>query len=409
MINIIDLFAGAGGLSEGFKNKNFNIICHVEMNKSACDTLLTREAFHYLKKDEIYLYEKYLKGEIYRDQFLEYIPKNILKKVLNYEISGQTLDSIFSEIDNLRGNTDINGIVGGPPCQAFSTIGRAVNEGKKSTDKRIYLYTYYVEFLKRYKPDFFLFENVKGLLSFKDEFDEYLLPKIIKAFEDEDYKVYKKVLNSSEFGVPQKRERLFIFGLRNDMNHFNFFDEIYKSTEIPVIIKDLFNDLPKMNSNETKNFYSSSIPNTEFHRYLRNNSNILTLNEARFHNSNDLEIYKIVSSGIQNGVRVKYNEIPENLRKHKNQTVFLDRFKSLKSNDVSHTIVAHISKDGHYYIHPDIEQNRSITIREAARIQSFPDNYYFEGTKSQKFIQIGNAVPPYLSEKIAFTISKIYL
>ena len=124
----------------------------------------------------------------------------------------------------------------------------------------------------------------------------------------------------------------------------------------------------------------------------------------RQNNDNDLKIYKLVSDAKKHGVNLKYNELPEKLITHTNTKSFLDRYKAIDGDSVSHTVVAHISKDGHYYIHPDSKQNRSISVREAARIQGFPDNYYFETSRTSAFIQIGNAVPPKLSRKLAMSI-----
>lgn len=410
VINIIDLFAGAGGLSEGFRTNEFRTLCHVEMNKSACDTLITREAYHYFKTiGKLDFYNSYIKSEITREEFLGSVPQELIKKVINHEISRHTLPEIFDKIDEIKDNEVINGIIGGPPCQAFSTIGRHSNASKKSEDERIYLYTFYVEFLNRYRPDFFLFENVKGLLSFKDEFEELLLPKIIDAFRNCGYSIQSRLINSAAFGVPQNRERLFIFGLRDDIEDFNLFGELVAHEEMPINIKNLFHDLPKLGISDYSNNYLPILQFSPLMDYLRQNTNFLSLHETRYQNLNDLQIYKIVANYKQNGKQVKYNDLPEHLIKHKNTTSFLDRFKAIDYNGVSHTLVAHIAKDGHYYIHPDLNQNRSISIREAARIQTFPDNYFFEGNRAQKLTQIGNAVPPYLSRKLALTIRNLYV
>lgn len=409
MINIIDLFAGAGGLSEGFREYPFNTVCHIEMDYAACDTLKTREAFHYLKnKNMLSFYDSYLKGEIDKKSLYSLIPKTNMDKIIQCQISDDSIDTIFSKIDDLKNNDKISGIIGGPPCQAFSTIGRAQNESKKAEDKRIYLYTHYVRFLDRYKPDFFLFENVKGLLSYKDEFDELLLPKILNAFKLCGYKVDLKVINSDDFGVPQRRQRVFIFGHRFENIKFELLDEIEKFKELPITIRNLFSDLPKLSISDESHEYANNNIDIPFMKYIRENSTQLTLHSTRYQNDNDLNIYRIVAINRSNGLLTKYSDLPSNLIKHKNSTVFLDRFKAIDYDSISHTVVAHISKDGHYYIHPDASQNRSISIREAARIQSFQDNYYFEGNRAQKLTQIGNAVPPYLSRVFANVIKTKY-
>lgn len=406
MINIIDLFAGAGGLSEGFHTSPYNTLCHIEMDGFACETLKTREAFYYLQQNnKLNYYKKYLKGSITKESLYTKLPSDLLNKVINEKISEESLDELFNKVDNLVGEESVHGIVGGPPCQAFSMIGRASNKFKKAEDERIYLYEYYVEFLKKYKPMFFVFENVKGLLSFKDEHNELLFPKIVHAFDEIGYEVSKKLINSSEFGVSQERERVFIFGYRKDSTPINFFEllEAHKENSIPV--KQLLNDLPVMTPGDEKYSYKRTRPNNLVSKYYRKFDLPLTHSVTRVHNDRDLEIYKLVAEQKQQGIQLRYNELPERLRTHNDTTNFLDRFKALKADENSHTVVAHIAKDGHYYIHYDIEQNRSISVREAARIQGFPDDYYFEGNRGAAFKQIGNAVPPILSVKIANAIS----
>ncbi len=406
MINIIDVFAGAGGLSEGFRQEQFNVLLHVEMNHDATLTLKTREAFYYLRSQgKLNSYANYLNGTISRDQLYNMIPEELFSKVLNVEINEDTIDTIFNRIDSNLNKKKLHGIIGGPPCQAFSMIGRVVNESKKPEDKRIYLYEYYVKFLQKYQPEFFVFENVKGLLSFKNDKDELLLPIILKAFSDQGYSVSNDIVNSSEYGVPQNRERLFVFGYRKDLNYDDFFKSLSTRKEVPIKIKDLFSDLPSMKPGESKNEYIINTKSDYLRSKIRKYLDFpLTANISRTHNDRDLKIYKLVLESKKKGKQLRYDELPNTLKTHKNTTAFIDRFKALDENGYSHTIVAHIAKDGHYYIHPDLEQNRSITVREAARIQTFADDYYFEGSRSANFVQIGNAVPPVLSEKIAATI-----
>lgn len=412
-INLIDLFSGAGGLTEGFlQDTDFNILAHVEKDTSASQTLKLREAFHYLKNsNKIASYIEFLNKKKTIEDLFKLIPNNILSKIINEEISEKTLPNIFDKIDGLIKKNKIHGIIGGPPCQAYSTIGRARNGKKKGHDERIYLYEFYIKFLEKYQPDFFIFENVKGLLSFKDVNGKLLFPKIRTAFIECGYDIEYKIINSKDFDVPQSRERLIICGAKNNYSNLSklFFSKLseYKSPSHRTVF-DAFQDLPLLKSGEENNTYRST-PSTYIHSYYRQLSNIpLTQNIARPNNERDLEIYRQVNLAKQNGKNLKYYEIDKTLRTHRHNDKFLDRFKSLSWNTQSHTIVAHIAKDGHHYIHPDINQNRSITVREAARLQGFPDDYYFLYSRTSAFTQIGNAVPPILSQKFSKVISEIY-
>ena len=407
MLNIIDMFSGAGGLTEGFRDKDyFNFICHIEMDKDACSSLKLRNIYYYLKRqDNLSPYFEYIKGKISRDELCSHVPNNITKDILNVEISKDKMPLIFDLIDERLGNEILDGIIGGPPCQAYSTIGRANNKSKKSTDKRIYLYKYYLDFLSKYRPKFFIFENVKGLLSFKDVSGDLLLPKIIYEFDECGYDVSYKVINASDYGVSQRRERLFLVGHRKDlMFNKSFFEFLNKYIEDAPTLKELFENLPHIKSGKNSSEYSCCCSSAFVEKYICKKEDILTQHFARPHNENDLKIYKLVLKAKKRGENLRYIDIPSELQTHSNKTSFLDRYKALDYDSVSHTIVAHISKDGHYYIHPDLRQNRSITVREAARIQGFPDNFYFEHSRTAAFKQIGNAVPPILSKKIATSI-----
>lgn len=378
------------------------------MDKDACSSLELRSIYYYLKNiGNLSPYFEYIQGQISRDELNFYVPRNITKDILNEEISKDTLPSIFDFIDKRLCNKKLDGIIGGPPCQAYSTIGRVNNKARKSTDKRIYLYKHYLDFLNKYTPKFFIFENVKGLLSFKDVSGDLLFPKIIDEFNESGYEINHKIINANDFGVPQKRERLFLIGYRKDLvSNQSFFNYLYKHKENPPTLKELFEDLPKINAGNSSDNYCCKSTSPFVKKYIRNNAeDILTHYVARPHNNNDLEIYKLVLQAKKSGKSLRYDNIPQKLRTHSNITSFLDRYKALDYDSVSHTIVAHISKDGHYYIHPDLKQNRSITVREAARIQSFPDNFYFEHSRTSAFKQIGNAVPPILSMKIAASIA----
>ena len=398
-MKVIDLFAGAGGLSEGFRRSNFEIVAHVEMDKDAALTLKTREAYYYCKdNNKMNIYYDYLNKKITRDEFYEKIPKNILDKVINQEINELSINTIFSQIDEISNDAKIQGIIGGPPCQAYSLAGRS-RKKDMGNDPRNYLYLYYLEFIKKYKPDFFVFENVQGIISAKGG---TIFSDIQKHMKDIGYSIDYKLLDSNDFGVIQHRKRIIIIGYKKELNkkypNFKKYDKKYN-------IKDLFSDLPKLNAGEINNNYIKKSSNCLKDLKIRDDKwNILTYNESRKLNENDKNIYKIYLQQEN----MKYNKLPEKLIKHNNTNCFLDRFKIVSYYNPSHTMVAHISKDGHHYIHPDIKQLRSITVREAARIQSFPDDYYFESSRTSAFKQIGNAVPVFMAEQIAKKIEETF-
>jgi len=410
MPKYLDLFAGAGGLSEGFVRAGYEPIAHVEMDVAACYSLKTRMAYHWLKKnDKLNVYTQYLNGELSRDNFYEKISKSVLESVLNYEISEETLPVIFSKIDTILAGEKLDLIVGGPPCQAYSIAGRSRSESKMVGDKRNYLYKLYAQFLKRYQPKYFVFENVVGLLSAKDEDGTLHLENMRKLFGDYGYSTEYRTLNASDYGVLQNRKRIILIGKRGKYEGFY--------PEIPVIsndckVEELFCDLPPIKAGKGvvtpvatkpysgKYLYASGIKEYDYEP--------VTFHQARPHTDQDLEIYRIiVDTWDKRKERVSYTDLPERLRTHNNTTCFLDRFKVVAGNlPYTQTVVAHICRDGHYYIHPDIKQNRSLTPREAARIQTFPDNYYFESTSGKPsrtlaYKQIGNAVPVCLAYSVA--------
>jgi DNA (cytosine-5)-methyltransferase 1 len=403
--NFIDLFAGAGGLSEGFIRAGFNPIAHVEMNPDACNTLKTRTAFHYLKeKGRVNEYYEYLKGEITRDELWSKIPQHLISSVINKEISPETLPQIFSIIDKELQKKDVDIVIGGPPCQAYSVAGRA--RKNMDDDPRNHLYKHYVEFLKRYKPKMFVFENVPGILSASN--GKYL-EKIFSAVKEQGYELEKNVLNAKDFNVLQDRKRVIIIGWRKDLKlQYPKFD--IKEVQYEVL-KHLFSDLPKLKSGQGEWNATKYIKKTNSYLEssgIRNGIDFTTQHIARYNNENDLEIYRIaVEKWINENKRLNYSELPERLIRHNNTKTFTNRFQVVNHKGVSHTVVAHICADGHYYIHPDINQNRSITVREAARIQSFPDDYFFESSRTAAFKQIGNAVPVLMAEGIAKKIMEM--
>jgi DNA (cytosine-5)-methyltransferase 1 len=407
-LTYIDLFAGAGGLSEGFIRQGFTPIAHVEMNKFACETLKTRVAFHYLKKNNGFKrYISYLKKEINRDMLWKQVPIFEMDSVIQSEISKKTIDNIFESIDKRVKGKKVDVIIGGPPCQAYSVVGRARDPKGMTDDPRNYLYKYYVEFLNRYKPKMFVFENVPGILSAKN--GDYF-SKIIKAIKNAGYECQHELLNAKDFNVLQNRKRVIIIGWRKNIDfQFPKFDNIESEFTIK---KDLFSNLPKLKPGDGLDvtYYNNKKSSyLKIFKIVSNNKdlNFTTQHKARPNNENDLQIYKIaIDRMIDEGKRLNYVDLPSKLKKHKNETIFTNRFQVVDPNSISHTVVAHISCDGHYYIYPDKNQVRSISIREAARIQSFPDDFFFEGGQTAAFKQIGNAVPPLMAEGIARKIKK---
>lgn len=403
--NFIDLFAGAGGLSEGFIQAGFLPVAHVEMNPFAAKTLETRTAYYWLKSQgRISQYFDYLRGTISRDELLSTVPDNCLKSVLCETMSTKTLPSLFSTIDELlkaQGIKTVDVIIGGPPCQAYSLVGRAQSshmETPMAEDPRNELYKLYARFLRRYQPKMFVFENVMGIESANGGQTWKNIKKYLRRVG---YEIDCHEQNSKDYGVLQSRRRMIIVGwLKNSGLSYPSLEKV----DPKAIVYDLLDDLPPLIPGGSANMYRTE----SIGRYLsasgiRRPEDVLTLHSARPNTERDIEIYKRTIQVWNNEhKRLNYNDLPEELKTHKNRDSFLDRFKVVEGNEpCCHTMLAHISKDGHYFIHPDLEQHRSITVREAARIQSFPDNYYFEGPRTSQFVQIGNAVPPLMAKAIA--------
>lgn len=407
-MNFIDLFAGAGGLSEGFKKAGFKPIAHVEKDRAACFTLKTRVAYYYLKSHrKKHIYNSYLKGEISRKELYSYIPQSELDSVINSAIGGKNNIEIFRQIDQLKKRKPIDLIVGGPPCQAYSYIGRAALKSRVKKDERNYLYKDYGKFLKRYKPKVFVFENVPGL---KTAGGGQHFKNLKKYYKRIGYELDVASVNAFDFGVIQNRERLIIIGWKKRLK---FSYPQFKKVIHGWTRNDIFSDLPPIKPNQNDRYSDYIKPVNEYLRKteIRNGVDFVSQHITRPHNKKDLAIYKLAVESIEKrGKILKNNEIPIGKRTQKNTTDFLDRFKVV--NLKPHAIIAHLSRDGHHFIYPSTRQLRSISVREAARIQSFPDDYFFEATdvkkvRSAAFRQIGNAVPPLMAFSIAKKIRKI--
>lgn len=436
-MNVIDLFSGAGGLTEGFLQNGYNFVAHIEKEYWACETLKTRLLYHHLLKlNDRALYDDYLRAsssykELHTIRQIIFDKYPYLEEIVNDEVQNLTFgdpsihegsvnsDSVIHVIEKnmkKRKIKDISLIIGGPPCQAYSLVGRGRMKESVNDDSRNYLFKYYLDMVNHFNPKAFVFENVPGLLTaMKGE----VFKEIIQQFNDIGYTVLtgpnenhkKNIINTINYGVHQKRKRLILFGFKKCLN-LDYPDfKSYACQFDNLTTYDAIGDLNPLNHNEGDDFnleeYSTNENLSEYQKLMRENSIGIINHKARKHRLKDLNIYKKVIDKASIGIQLKYTDLEKNEQYHNNKTSFLDRYKTHWWTNTPHTVVAHISKDGHYNIHPDINQLRSLTVREAARIQSFPDNYKFEGPRTAQFTQVGNAVPPLLSSAIAKTILDI--
>ena len=391
-------------MSEGFVQAGFVPIAHVEMDKDACNTLRTRCCYHYLRSiGQLNTYYQYLKGEISRETLYASVPQEVTKAVINITISDETIDDTFRRIKELAGDRKIDMIIGGPPCQAYSLLGR--HRKTMEDDPRTLLYLQYGKFLKEFKPMGFVFENVPGLLSAKK--GEHF-QNLKEYFKELGYVVHYKMLDASDYGVLQVRHRIILVGWKKDKD-LGF--PVIEQKKASAVINDILNDLPQLKAGEIKKVAKYRAPSNSYleESGIRSKEDeFVTENISRPVNENDTNIYACaIKLWNKKHIRIKYTDLPQEYKTQKNEKSFLDRFKVVDGNGYAHTVVAHLAKDGHYYIHPSLEDCRSISVREAARMQSFPDNFYFEGSRSAMFKQIGNAVPPLMAKSIAESINKL--
>ena len=388
----IDLFAGCGGLSEGFYRVGFKALAHIEINHWACETLRARMCY--------------------------YGYKNIDKEVIEHDI---TAPDIINKIDEAVAGRTVDVIIGGPPCQAYSTAGR-VRDGKgMAADPRNFLFEKYVEILEYYSPKFFVFENVTGVLSAKVN-GNHIFPRIIQALGNK-YDVISDptvlIHNTADYGVPQMRKRVIIMGVRKDIDKTSvtkLYNDVIKThwnPETPleeregrkkfVDVKQAIGDLPAVepgNDASTENF-DYPCDNAFLKRIGKKGVYPLMDHIARRHNALDRERFTVM---IHN--HWTFGQLRKNMPQyeHEHARVFDNSYVVQWWDMPSKTILAHIHKDGFQFIHPDEKQARSFTVREAARIQSFPDDFVFAGSRGEKYKQIGNAVPPLFAEALAKSV-----
>lgn len=385
----IDLFAGCGGLSEGFYKEGFHALAHVEINHFACESL--RERMKY------YGYSNYEEAVIETDI---------------------TREDIVDVIKDRCDTSDVDLIIGGPPCQSFSTAGRARDEHGMKNDPRNYLFESYVKILNAIKPKFFVFENVTGLLTAQLKGKRHILTVLGELGKE--YKVHQgnpneMVFNTVNYGVPQIRKRVIILGVRKDLDIEP--EELYngikktnwdsdmpedqrKGLLPPVTVREAIGDLPPIPNGGGSNLmhYAPTKLNEYVSKLRSQNDETLTYHITRRNNEKDKERYLVMAKNHWTFLEM-LDKRPD--LRHEKARVFPNSYTVQWWDQPSKTIIAHLYKDGNLFIHPDWKQNRSISVREAARLMSFPDDFIFSGSRTEQFKQIGNAVPPLFAEAIA--------
>ena len=401
MVNTIDLFAGCGGLMDGFEQSGkYRTLACVEWELAPCQNLKKRlhDKWGYDNADEMVL-----RFDIQRT--------TELFEGWNDEEYGNSegLDRLV----NNGGQVDL--IIGGPPCQAYSIAGRIRDENGMRDDYRNYLFESYIEVVKQYKPKAFVFENVPGILSAQPG-GVSIIDVIQKSFDEAGYVVLpnlkKALLDFSEFGIPQKRDRIIILGLSKEVYGEEasqllnrFYTELLPKCKCKKkkTVRDAIGDLPalyplmfetKIEGRKTSHTYPSP--------YVENHI-------PRWHSARDIGIFRKLEKDIEDGHN-QYTSIEALKRLYEEETGHtstVHKYYVLRWNEPSNLIPAHLYKDGLRHIHPDSNQARTITVREAARLQTFTDDYVFVGSQMDQYKMIGNAVPPAMSKIIAEAVYKL--
>ena len=397
-LNFIDLFAGCGGLSEGFlQSGSYNGLAHVEWELPMVNTLRNR-----LEKKWMLEKEESLRHVVHFDiqKTSELINGNWSNK--SKERFPNNHQSVMRKgLKGLVKDKKVDVIIGGPPCQAYSIAGRAQDKNGMKNDYRNFLFESFSEIVSEFKPDVFVFENVPGILSAKPG-GVKVTDRIYQQFKKIGYKIYKSdelkkaALISSDFGVAQKRKRIIIIGVKKDstINLKEIYTAINKEKCATKTVRDVLFSLPK--------FYPKNTPTKKISHAGKSN---LLSHTPRFHNTRDIQIFR---DWIKNDMNSKpldykinfYNKIFNKKSKHA-------KYRNLEWDKPSPTVVAHLNKDGLMFIHPDEKQARSITVREAAILQSFPLDYEFLGGQGYCYKMIGNAVPVLMAKGIAEGINNV--
>lgn len=342
----IDLFCGAGGFSLGFEMAGFETKLAIDYWEPAINT------FNHNREDKVGI------------------------NIDIYEYDNEKLNKFIDK-------NDIDGIIGGPPCQGFSMVGT-----RDENDDRNNLYLQYVRFVDVVKPKFFILENVKGLLTLKEGFFK---EDIITRFTELGYNVNFKMLIASDYGVAQNRERVFFVGLRKDLFDDKFFEFPEGSSSNAVSTSEALSDLPSLDNGEDATVYKTD-PQNDYQKLMRKNSTKITNNVITRHTEQTKNIIALVPDGGN------IKDLPDKYYKVRNYST---AFKRMNSKKPSTTIDCGHRNYFHY------KENRVPTVRESARIQSFPDDYFFTNSKTSQYTQVGNAVPPLLAKAIGCEIKEL--
>lgn len=402
-LHTIELFAGCGGLLEGFLQQGcYDTLACVEWEKAPCLTLANRleQKWHHANaNNEVIRFDIQRTDELvngFEDE--EYGKHEGLAKL----ISNQTVDAI----------------VGGPPCQAYSLAGRIRDEHGMKEDYRNYLFESYMRIVKYFRPKFFVFENVVGLLSAAP--DGYpIVNRIRKEFMDAGYKVAENFRDTlfevCDYGVPQHRKRVIIIGIRMDYfdvdkcvsddminDFYNVIMPSFRQKQRTVF--DAIGDLPKIYP-----LPKPIIQNGKKYSHAPICSEKVMNHVPRFHSARDISVFRMLEEDIRSGRKeyVSIEKLKELYTKVTGKKSNIHKYYVLRNDEPSNTIPAHLYKDGMRHIHPDPEQARSITVREAARLQTFPDDFEFLGANMAQYKMIGNAVPVDFAKIVAEALYKL--
>jgi DNA (cytosine-5)-methyltransferase 1 len=508
VIPVIDLFAGSGGLGEGFSafstgsgGRAFEVRLSIEMNAIAHQTLLLRKFVRTFEEPPEDYYE-YLSGHLTKAElFARHRGQHqlALQQAWQAELGRQTERTVDKKIHKALGGADLWALIGGPPCQAYSLAGRSRMQSRTNPefekDHRHFLYREYLRTVAQHRPAVFLMENVKGLLS-ATHGGESIFHRILSDLQEPGralgirrrdglrYRLFPVgqhgevpfaptsecvpdpssfVVRSEDYGIPQARHRVFVLGIREDLAVIP--QPLERTARITCA--DVLSDLPALRSKLSKEEDSqeawqstlSAIRNQSWYKNPNNAETRATVREAREalaaiegskldpgdhwqpyarrhgkltswyrencrgtsnhetrgHMASDLHRYFFAACFARaHGRSPRLRNFPNELMPdHRNADrgrrgdMFADRFRVQVADHPGRTVTSHISRDGHYFIHFDPKQCRSLTVREAARLQTFPDNYHFEGPRTEQYRQVGNAVPPLLARKIAAIVHNV--